>query len=269
MKTYRFGVLGAGNMGTAIVEGAVRAGLFARDQALLFNRSAEKREKNREKGYAVTGDYTEVYKSCETVILGVKPQNFDEILPVLADCEGEKPLMISIAAGVTFAKMEAALGADTQIVRVMPNTPLLLGEGATQLVKNRAASAEQLEKVRALFDTMGVTSVFEEEHLLNDVIPYAGSATAYIYTFADAMVQSAKQHGVPEEEALKMFCQALIGSAKMLQRGDKTPAELIDAVCSPGGTTIEAMKVLRERDLYGILAEASDKCIARAYELGK
>ena len=269
MKTYRFGVLGAGNMGTAIVEGAVRAGLFARDQALLFNRSAEKREKNREKGYAVTGDYTEVYKSCETVILGVKPQNFDEILPVLADCEGEKPLMISIAAGVTFAKMEAALGADTQIVRVMPNTPLLLGEGATQLVKNRAASAAQLAKVRALFDTMGVTSVFEEEHLLNDVIPYAGSATAYIYTFADAMVQSAKQHGIPEEEALKMFCQALIGSAKMLQRGDKTPAELIDAVCSPGGTTIEAMKVLRERDLYGILAEASDKCIARAYELGK
>lgn len=269
MKKYQFGVLGAGNMGMAIVEGAVRAGKFTREQALLFNRSEEKRMKNREKGYAVTGDYTEVYTSCETVILGVKPQNFNEILPVLAECKGEKPLIISIAAGVTFEKMQAALGADTQIIRVMPNTPLMLGEGATQIVKNAAASEKQLEDVRALFDTMGVTSVFTQEHMLNDIIPYAGSAVAYVYTFADAMVQSAKQHGIPEEEALKLFCQAMIGSAKMLIKGDKTPAELIDAVCSPGGTTLEAMKVLRERGLYEILAEASDKCIARAYELGK
>ena len=148
MKDYRFGVLGAGNMGTAIVEGAVRAGLFRPDEALLFNRSAEKRDKNREKGYAVTDDYTKVYTTCETVLLAVKPQNFDEILPVLAACQGEKPLVVSIAAGVTFAKMEAALGADTAIIRVMPNTPLMLGEGATQLVKNAAAAAEQLAQVR-------------------------------------------------------------------------------------------------------------------------
>lgn len=99
MKTCRFGVLGAGNMGTAIVEGAVRAGLFPPAQALLFNRSAEKREKNREKGFAVTGDYTEVYTACDTVVLGVKPQNFDEILPVLSGCRCEKPLVVSDRGG--------------------------------------------------------------------------------------------------------------------------------------------------------------------------
>ena len=269
MKDYRFGVLGAGNMGTAIVEGAVRAGLFRPDEALLFNRSAEKRDKNREKGYAVTDDYTKVYTACETVLLAVKPQNFDEILPVLAACQGEKPLVVSIAAGVTFAKMEAALGADTAIIRVMPNTPLMLGEGATQLVKNAAAAAEQLAQVRALFDTMGVTVVFEQERMLNEVIPYAGSAPAYLYMFADAMVQSAVRHGISGDDALTLFCQTMIGSARMMQQRDKTPAELIKAVCSPGGTTIEAMRVLEERGLYRILAEANDKCIARAYELGK
>ncbi len=268
MKTYRFGVLGAGNMGTAIVEGAVRAGLFPPAQALLFNRSAEKREKNREKGFAVTGDYTEVYTACDTVVLGVKPQNFDEILPVLSGCRCEKPLVVSIAAGITFAKIERALGADTPVVRVMPNTPLMLGEGATQLVKNAAATDKQLSELCELFNTMGVTVTFEQENMLNEVIPYAGSAPAYLYAYADAFVQSAKQHGINEDDALTLICQTMIGSAKMLLRRDKTPAELIRAVCSPGGTTIEGMKVLEDRDLYGIVSEACDKCIKRAHELG-
>lgn len=269
MKAYRFGVLGAGNMGMAITEGAVRADLLMRDQVLLFNRSEDKRAANRARGYAVTGNYTEIYTGCETVLLAVKPQNFDEILPVLGKCEGGKPLVVSIAAGVTFAKIERALGADTPIIRVMPNTPLMLGEGATELVKNAAATDAQLAQIRALFDTMGVTVVFDREDMLNEVIPYAGSAPAYIYAFADAMVKSAQSHGIGQEDALKLFCQTMIGSAKMLLEGGKTPAELIRAVCSPGGTTIEAMRVLETCGLADMLAQANDKCIARAYELGK
>lgn len=269
MRNYRFGVIGAGNMGMAIVDGAVRAGLFAPGEALLFNRSEQKRAANAANGYAVTGDYTEVYTGCGTVLLAVKPQNFDEVLPVLAACEGEKPLVVSIAAGVTFAKMEAALGADTPIIRVMPNTPLMLGEGAAQLVKNAAAAESQLAAVRALFDTMGVTAVFDDERMLNEAIPYAGSAPAYLYAFADAMVRSAGTHGISPDDALSLFCQTMIGSAKMLLRRDKTPAELIKAVCSPGGTTIEGMKVLEKHDFYEIIAEMCDKCIERAYELGK
>ena len=239
MKKYKFGVLGAGNMGTAIAEGAVRAGRFAPEQVLMFNRSEEKRAAHAAKGYAVTGDYTEVYAESEIVLLAVKPQNFDEILPHLAKYEGEKPLVVSIAAGVTFAKLEGALGADTAMIRVMPNTPLMLGEGATQLVKNAAATDKQLSELCELFNTMGVTVTFEQENMLNEVIPYAGSAPAYLYAYADAFVQSAKQHGINEDDALTLICQTMIGSAKMLLRRDKTPAELIRAVCSPGGTTIE------------------------------
>lgn len=269
MKTYRFGVLGAGSMGKTIAAGAVRAGLFRPDEVLLFNRSEEKRAANRVEGYAVTGDFTEVYTACDTVLLSVKPQNFAEVLPQLAECKCEKPLVLSIAAGISFAKIEAALGADTPIIRAMPNTPLMLGVGATQLVKNAAASEAQLAAVRSLFDAMGVTTVFEHEDMINEAIPYAGSAPAYIYAYADAMVQSAKKHGIDEKDALQMFCQTMIGAAKMLMQGDKTPAELIRAVCSPGGTTLAGMQVLEERDLYGMVAEACDKCTARAYELGK
>lgn len=270
MKQYKFGVIGAGNMGMAITEGAVRAGFFTPQQVLLFNRTEDKRAKNAAAGYAVTGDYAEVYENCETVVIGVKPQNFDEILPALAArTPAEKPLVLSIAAGVPFQKMETALGADTAIIRIMPNTPLMIGQGASALVKNAAAKQDQLDFAVRLFSTMGVTAVFSGEDMLNEVIPYNGSFPAYVYAFADAMVQSAKQHGIGERQALELVCQTMIGSAKMLLAGGKTPAELIHAVCSPGGTTIEAMNVIQSRGLADILAEASDQCIARAYELGK
>ncbi|WP_164706601.1 pyrroline-5-carboxylate reductase [Intestinibacillus sp. Marseille-P6563] len=269
MKQYQLGVIGAGNMGMAIARGMVAAGTPA-SSILLFNRSPEKRAARAAEGFAVTEDYISLYTACDTVLLAVKPQNFDEVLgqlaPVAANC---RPLVLSVAAGVTFAKMQAALGADCPVIRIMPNTPLMLGEGATELVKNAAATDEQLARVRALFDTLGVTVVFDAEEKLNDVIPFAGSAPAYIYAFADAMVRSAEQVGIDREDALKLFCQTLIGSAKMMLRGDQTPAELVQAVCSPGGTTLEAMKVLRERGLDDMLDEANRQCIRRAYELGQ
>jgi len=269
-QKYRFGVLGAGNMGMAIAEGAVRAGYYKPTEILLFNRSEEKRAVNQKKGFATTGDYTLVYQQCETVLLGVKPQNMAEILPVLSACASSAtPLVLSIAAGVPFAKLETALGNNTPIIRIMPNTPLLLGMGATQLVKNTAATEEQLASVRQLFDTMGVTVVFHDENMLNEAIPYAGSAPAYIYAFADAMVQSAREHSISQEDALQLFCQTMIGAAHMLLRGDQTPAELIKAVCSPGGATLAGMEVLEERRFYQMIRDMCDKCIARTYELGK
>lgn len=266
-KQYRLGVIGAGNMGMAIAQGMVRAGTPA-SEIILYNRSGEKRKQNAELGFAVSDDYTKLYMQSEMVLFAVKPQTFPEMLEKLSALDA-KPLVISIAAGVPFAKMEKALSSDCPIVRCMPNTPLLLGKGATQLVKNKAATDEQLKTVCNIFDTMGVTVVFDDENKLNDVIPFAGSAPAYIYAFTEGMLKSAEKHGINRDDALKLFCQTLIGSAEMMLTGDKTPDELIKAVCSPNGTTLEAMKVLNECDLYGILAKANDNCIKRAYELGK
>ncbi len=269
MKRYQIGVIGAGNMGMAIVRGAVRAGMCPAADVLLFNRSAEKRAARAAEGFAVTDDYTLLYTSCKMVILGFKPQNFDEVLSALRPVANAKPLVVSIAAGVPFARMETVLGADCPIIRVMPNTPLMIGKGASVLVRNRAASEEQLAAVRALFDSMGVTAVYENENMLNEVIPYNGSAPAYVYAFIDAMVRSAQSHGLSAEDATRLFCYSCIGAAEMvLANHDQTPAELTRAVCSPGGTTIEAVHVLEKRGFADILAEASDKCIDRAYELG-
>lgn len=256
-------------MGMAIARGMAACGT-PKENILLFNRAPEKRAAHEAEGFAVTDDYLSLYRQSEMVLLAVKPQNFPEVLGRLAEAAQEcQPLLLSIAAGVTFAKIESLLGAAVPIIRIMPNTPLMLGEGATELVKNTAATDAQLARVVALFDTMGVTVTFDEEDKLNDVIPFAGSAPAYIYSFADAMVRSAEGLGIAREDAMKLFCQTLIGSAKMMMQGDKTPGELVDAVCSPGGTTLEAMKVLRERGLDSMLDEANRQCVRRAYELGR
>lgn len=266
-KKYILGVIGAGNMGMAIANGLAKS-ISDLSKIALYNRSEEKREKNRKLGFSVLDNYSDIYSQSEMVLLAVKPQTFPEVLANLPKLS-EKPLVISIAAGIPFAKIENALGNDCPIIRCMPNTPLLLGKGATQLVKNNAANKQQLDKVCSIFDSMGVTVVFDDENKLNDVIPFAGSAPAYVYSFTEGMLISAEKHGISRDDAIKLFCQTLIGSAEMMLSSGKTPKQLIDAVCSPNGTTIEAMNVLNEGNLYELLSKANDKCIARAYELGK
>lgn len=270
MKRYPFGVLGAGKMGMAIAVGAARACIWHESEILLYNRSGDKRKRNHGLGFAVTGELTELYARCDRVILGVKPQNFDEVLTALGQVPvKEKPLVISIAAGVPFSKIEAALGADTPIIRVMPNTPLLLGKGASALVKNDAATPEQLFEVTRLFHSMGEVAVFEQEEMLNEVIPYNGSLPAFAYQFIDAFLKSAAAHGIAQEQALPLICKTVMGAAEMVMQGEKTPTELISDVCSPGGTTIEGVRVFEVAGLDQIVANASDATIKRAYELGK
>lgn len=269
-KSYKLGVLGAGNMGMAIVGGAVKNGLYQPHDILLFNRSRDKRARHHARGYQVTEDFRQVYRDCETVLLAIKPQNFDEVLPVLAEMNlAEKPLVVSIAAGVTFARMETAFGQDCPIIRVMPNTPLQIGMGASALVKNNAATVYQLADVRNLFSKLGLTAVFEREEQLNEIIPYNGSTPAYVYYFIESMLASAEQHGFEREDVLPLICQSFIGSAQLAMQDSRSPAELIDEVCSPGGTTIEAVRILKESGVSQAIAQASDACIKRAYELGK
>lgn len=270
MKQYEFGIIGAGHMGQAIADGAVDAGVYQRGEVLLCDPSAENRAQNAARGYAVTGDCGAVYQQCDMVLISVRPQNIAEVLETLAPlAAAARPLVVSIAAGVPFARIEAALGADCPIVRVMPNTPLMLGIGASALAANPNATAEQLGRVASLFDKMGVTVTFTDENMLCEVIPYNGSLPAYVYAFIEGMTKSAEQHGIARADALRLICRTCAGAAAMVEAGEFTPNELISQVCSPGGTTIEAINIIRESDFDDILARASDKCIARAYELGK
>lgn len=270
LKPYQLGILGAGHLGLAIAQGVVAAKVYAPAQLLLCNRSAQKRADNQAQGFAVTEDFRQVYTQCEVVVLGLRPQQFPDVLAELAqiDCP-QKPLIISIAAGVTCDTIQAALGNDCPIVRTMPTLMITLGLGATALVKNQAATEAQLAQARALFDAMGTTAVFAEEHMLNEVIPYNGSAPAYVYAFMEGMVKSAVQHGIDADDAKRLFGYTLMGAARMALESDKTLQQLIDSVCTAGGTTEQAMLHLQAQDFQGTLAQASDKCIDRAYALGK
>ena len=266
----KIGFIGCGNMGKAILGGLIASGQVQPGQIWVYTPSPDKVAALRDQyGINAADSAQEVAQIADIVFGAVKPGIMTKVLGDIASSLNKESLVVSIAAGVTLEQLARALGHDRKIIRAMPNTPLMLGVGATQLVKNAAASEGQLAAVRSLFDKMGVTTVFDKEDMINEAIPYAGSAPAYIYAYADAMVQSAKKHGIDEQDALQMFCQTMIGAAKMLMQGEKTPAELIRAVCSPGGTTLAGMQVLEERDLYGMVAEACDKCTARAYELGK
>ena len=270
MNRYPFGIIGAGEMGMAIAAGAVKSGIYKPGEILLFNRTEEKRQAKRALGYATAETYQQVYGACDMVMLAVKPQNFDEVMPVLQKIPvSPKPLILSVAAGISMRYMESFLGRDCPMVRIMPNTPLMIGEGATAMAKNEACTQVQLDKVRNLFEQLGDTAVFEQEDQINDVIPVNGSSPAYVYYFIDAMIRNAVKHGIPEADAKRLICRTFVGSAKMLEQSELTPAQLIDMVCSPGGTTIEAIRWMQENKVDEIIDQASDRCLKRAYELGK
>lgn len=269
-KKFKIGVIGAGKMGMSIVQGAVLTGLYKKNEIILFNRNEDKRKRNADDGYAVTDDYIDIYKDAEMVIFGIKPQNFDEVMPIVSKISiSKKPLVISIAAGISMKYLQGFLGEDCHMIRIMPNTPLLLGKGASAIAKNSVCSDEELQKVLCIFNSIGITVVFNDENKINDIIPANGSAPAYVYYFIDAMVQNAIKHGIERESAIKLICKTFEGAACMVEKTGKTPDQLINDVCSPGGTTIEAIKVLKNAQVNKIIDQASDKCIKRAYELGK
>ncbi len=266
-KKYKFGVIGAGNMGFAIANGALNAGIYKQNQIILCDRSEEACDKYAKLGFAVTSDANEVYKNSQIVMLAIKPQVFEEVLSTLEKPE-VLPLVITIAAGITTDFIKKQLG-EIQVIRVMPNTPLLIGIGATALCKNVDTDERHLESVKNIFDSLGTTVVFDDENMLNEVIPTNGSSPAFVYYFMNEMIKSAQNHGINYEDAKNLIIQSFVGSAKMVENYDGDISDLIRAVCSPGGATLEAMKVFDDEKLGDTIAKASDNCIKRSYELAK
>ena len=207
---------------------------------------------------------------CEAVFLAVKPNVLSSVLaeigPVLAE-RTALPLLISIAAGKSTAYLEDQLAVPCPVVRVMPNINALVGEAVSAVCAGKNATAEQANTVCDLMACTGkVLELDETMFPLFGVL--GGCSPAFVYMFIDALARAGVKHGMRKDQALQIATQSVLGSAKMIAESSEHPWELIDRVCSPGGTTIEGMKVLEDRDLYGIVSEACDKCIKRAYELG-
>ena len=264
----KIGFIGTGNMGGAILGGILNSGIIDNDHIIASAKSDRTIEKiKRNYNVNATKDSKEVVEFSDLIVIGVKPEIYDEILEEIKDLIDDK-IIITIAAGKTIEAMEKIIGDDKKIVRTMPNTPSLVGEGMTSLSPNKNISEEELSFVKSIFDSLGKSEVVKED-LIHAVIGASGSSTAYAFMFIEAIADGAVRAGMPRDKAYTFAAQGVLGAAKMVLDTEKHPGELKDTVCSPGGTTIEAVKVLEEEKFRGAVLKAIDSCIKKSIEMSK
>ncbi len=263
------GFIGFGNMATAIASGVIKSGLISPENIFAYDISSQGIDAFRSvHRINHSPDISSLILSCDTIILSVKPQNYDEILSSVSKFDIEEITFVSIAAGVSISKIKSYIGQASRVVRLMPNTPLLLGCGATAACRCENTPDDIFEKVCSLFECSGELSVINEDKM-NEIISVNGSSPAYLFLFAKAVCEYAQSCGVEYDIAKHLFAHTMIGSARMiLESGDELQT-LIDKVTSKGGTTAKALEKFYESDFEGIIKSAMDACTKRAEELGK
>lgn len=266
--SMKIGFIGAGNMGSAIMKGIAGSSLASETELYAFDPFEEKLRSLEAFGVKALKSAFDVAKECKYVFLAIKPQQFGDALPGIKDAVTDDTVIVSIAAGITAEYIRSETIPNAKVVLVMPNTPLLLGAGATALSKSDSVSDDEFAVVRQIFDSCGKTAVISLDKM-KEIIAINGSSPAFIYLFAKGFTEYAKSQEIDENTALSLFAQTLIGSAKMLTDSGMTIDELIKMVSSPGGTTLAGLDALYEGRLTDIVGDACDRCTKRAYELSK
>lgn len=261
------GLIGCGNMAQAILRGILEQGLYKKDQVIVSRRSEQAlKEIHAELGIQTTTDNKEVADKADLLILAVKPNQFESVIGEIAGFVKDDALIISIAAGQSIANIEHLFGKNIKLVRTMPNTPALVLAGAAGMCFNAHVSEQEKRMAVELFESFGVVAQVEEK-MINTVIGVSGSAPAYVFMVIEAMADAAVADGMPRAQAYELAAQTVYGSAKMVLETGKHPGELKDMVCSPGGTTIEAVRVLEEKGLRSAVIEGQMACVRKAGEL--
>lgn len=267
MINKKVGFIGAGNMATAIINGLLLSKSTTAENIFIYDLDGNKMQIMSDKGINTTSSASEAVEKSDIIVLAVKPQNYEEILNSIKSAVNDSKVFVSIAAGISTDYVKSMLGVNCPMVRVMPNTPLLLGKGATAMSRSNI-SDEDFSNVYQMFATSGIVEELSENQM-NSIIAVNGSSPAYIYLFAKAMVDYAKEVGIDSEKALRLVAKTLEGSADMLINSGDTPDMLIKKVSSPGGTTIAALNTMNEMKFYDAVIEGMRSCTARAEELGK
>lgn len=276
--SYKVGFIGVGNMGGALLRGIVRY-----NKEVTFNNSQEKPmfslcafDTNSELLKRITSELviheetgiTDLVKNCDIIVLAVKPQYcnnvLEEIKPVLTD----KKIIISIIVGLSTQYFKSVLGSHARIVRTMPNTPALVGEGMTLVSWDDSINNDERKAIINLFSCSGKVEELDES-LMSEVTALTGSSPAYVFILIEAMADAAVKSGIQRKLAYKLAAQAVLGSAKMVLDTGKHPGELKDMVCSPAGTTIEAVVALEQEGFRNAIIKAMDECTKKATEIGK
>ncbi len=266
----KIGFIGCGNMARAIIAGIVSSGLCAPENMIASNRTQPALDNIKEQyGIRTTTDNVQVAKEAEILFLCVKPNVFQVVIPQIKNEVRQDTLIVSIAAGQTIHTIEELFGGrDIKLVRVMPNTPALVGEAMSSISPNANVTKEETVMVKDIFDHVGKAEIVDEK-LIDAVVGVSGSSPAYVYMFIEAMADAAVSGGMPRAQAYKFAAQAVLGSAKMVLETGKHPGELKDMVCSPGGTTIEAVCALEERGFRDAVIAGTKACIAKSKEMSK
>lgn len=268
MEKINIGFIGAGNMGSAIMKGISGSKLSDSVELYAFDPSTDKLDKLSKSGVMPCSGEQEIMEKCKYVFLAVKPQIIEGVLETVAPHVSEDTVFVSIAAGITDEFIAEKTVPGAKVVLVMPNTPLLLGEGASALSHSDSVTDEEFKVVLNIFKICGKAVVIPKNKM-KEIIAINGSSPAFIYLFAKGFIDYAAQSGIDSEAATELFAQSLIGSAKMITDSGNTIDELIRMVSSPGGTTLAGLDRLYEGNLTEVIKNCCESCTKRAYELSK
>ena len=260
----KIGFIGCGNMGQAMVSGMLASGKVKTADLVLSDKTLEARVKLKEKYDAyVTESNVEVAMISDVIFLAVKPQFYEEVITEIKQSVWSEKILVAIAPGKTFAWIEEVLGKPAKIVRAMPNTPALVKEGMMGICGNSQVSSDELMMVSNLCAGFSKVETVTEP-MLDVVTAVSGSSPAYVFMFIEAMADAAVEGGMPRKQAYTFAAQAVLGSAKMVLETGMHPGELKDMVCSPAGTTIQAVRVLEEKGMRAAVMDAMKACLDKS-----
>lgn len=261
------GFIGLGNMAKAMIGGMLDKNIATKENIIGSAKTKETREAvAAEFSIEVFADNRDVAKRAEVLILAIKPQFFGEVLPEIKDAVKKDALIISIAAGKSMQEIEGFFGRKIKMVRCMPNTPALVGEGCSAVCFNEKVSEEEKALCRRLIGSFGMAEEIPER-LIDAFAGVSGCSPAFVFQFLEALADGGVAAGLPRKQAYAFAAQAVMGSAKLMLESGKHPGELKDMVCSPGGTTIEGVRVLEERGFRGAIMDAVKATVEKTQKL--
>lgn len=264
----KIGFIGLGNMAAAMIGGILQKKIVEPADIMGSAKTKATRDKVKQQlQIQIAADNVQVAEWADILFLAVKPQILPEVIAQIKNAVHENTLIVSIAAGKSLEYLRKEFGRDEcKFIRCMPNTPALVSAGCTGVCLGDNVTKEEAEQVLALFRSFGTADVVPE-HLMDAVVGVSGSSPAYVFLFIEAMADAAVAAGMPRAQAYEFAAQSVLGSAKLVLETGKHPAQLKDMVCSPGGTTIQAVKVLEEKGMRAAVMDAMEACIEKSRSL--
>jgi len=255
--------VGAGNIASAIIGGITKDNYISKEAIVIYDVSSKVSQNYENKGFKVANSLNESLDS-DVIFLTVKPQFYESVLSEMKNIRNK--LIVTVAPGITINKVKSFLDSSNKVIRTMPNTPLMVGEGMTVIAGEDGVLKEQLKFVTDMFSKSGKVITLKEE-FIDAAVGVFSSSPAYVYMFIEALADGGVFNGIDRNTALSLAAQAVYGSAKMVLESGMHPAELKDMVCSPNGTTIRAVKALEDNGFRSSILNAMEECYKRTKEL--